>query len=206
MLGAGAIGCYTGVRLKGSDRAGVRLVLVGRSSFLSAVRQDKSLRATSNAGADTRVRLEDVVATDDARALADCEVILVCVKGTQTEAAAKQLDAALGGDSKGADKDGKRVGKLIVSMQNGVDNARIIRRIVAPRHSVVPCVVQFNCVWMPNGAHFHCSTQPPEFYIERAPKDRAAHRALGAGLAERLAKSGFRVQEVDVLRPYQYTK
>ena len=70
---------------------------------------------------------------EEAEALADCGVVLVCVKSAHTEAAAEAMLPVLSDDC------------VVVSMQNGLANPPILKRILGPR-PIVPCIVGFNVV------------------------------------------------------------
>jgi 2-dehydropantoate 2-reductase len=110
-LGAGAVGCYFGGMLA---RAGVPVTLIGRAQHIDAI-QERGLviewadrRETVQVGASTQV--------DAAR---DADIVLVCVKSPDTEAAARSLAPHV------------RPGTAIVSLQNGVDNADKLRSVLA---------------------------------------------------------------------------
>ncbi len=119
VMGAGAVGSYFGVRLA---QAGVPVTLVGRPAHVEAIAR-RGLEFTS-AGQTVLVPL---AASADLAALSDVDVVLVCVKSGDTETVADALGAVLPPHV------------LLVSMQNGVDNAwRTSARVVNP---VVPAAV-----------------------------------------------------------------
>jgi 2-dehydropantoate 2-reductase len=66
-------------------------------------------------------------------ALRKADVILLCVKSTGTEAAAKEIARSAKG------------GATVISFQNGVSNADTLRRLL-PRQSVVQAMVPYNVV------------------------------------------------------------
>lgn len=101
-MGAGAVGCYYGGMLA---RAGHEVVLVGRPAHVEAMRAGLRLQT---ARFDERV---SVRASTDPAALAGSDVVIVAVKSGDSTAAARQLAAHLGDEA------------LVLSMQNGVDNA-----------------------------------------------------------------------------------
>ena len=76
------------------------------------------------AGLVERVR---VSASTDLAAIGSADLVLFCVKSTDTEAVARQIAPILGMDA------------LVLSLQNGVDNAATIARHV--KQTVVPTVV-----------------------------------------------------------------
>ena len=119
VLGAGAVGCYFGGMLA---RAGHAVTLIGRPVHVEAIRKS-GLRFEAKTF-DERVR---VAASTEASAVKGAELVLFCVKSTDTEKAAEEMAPHLASDS------------IVVNLQNGVDNAeRIARAIGRP---VVPAVV-----------------------------------------------------------------
>ena len=108
-MGAGAVGCFFGSRLA---RAGVPVTLVARAAHAEAIARD-GLEIDSVEGAG-RVAM---TATTDVSALADCDAVLVAVKTPATEATAAHLGSVVPHDA------------LLVSLQNGVDNAWRMRRM-----------------------------------------------------------------------------
>lgn len=118
-MGAGAVGCYYGGMLA---RAGHEVVLVGRPAHVEAMRD--GLRVQT-AEFDEWV---PVIASTDPRALAGCDVVIVAVKSGDSTAAARQL------------ADHLSEGVIVLSMQNGVDNAgRLAAEL--PGIAVEPVVV-----------------------------------------------------------------
>jgi 2-dehydropantoate 2-reductase len=119
VVGAGAVGGYFGGMLA---RAGVPVVMIGRPSFVEAV-QRSGLLIDSYQFQET-VHLQ---ASTELPAAAGADVVLFCVKTTDTASVSKQLRAILRPDS------------LVVSMQNGVNNAEEIR--AASGIDALPAVV-----------------------------------------------------------------
>ncbi|QGZ59530.1 ketopantoate reductase family protein [Paraburkholderia acidiphila] len=111
VLGAGAVGCYYGGMLA---RHGHDVVFIGRPSHVAAMNQD-GLRMQSQA---FDVRLP-VRAATQIEAAASADVMLVCVKSTDTAEAARTLGQVLAPHA------------LVVSLQNGVDNAALLRAGIA---------------------------------------------------------------------------
>jgi 2-dehydropantoate 2-reductase len=106
VVGAGAVGGYFGGMLA---RAGAPAVFIGRPAFVAAVQKDGLLL-------DTTQFKERVSATAsaDLSAARDAEVVLFCVKTTDTAATSQELAKILA------------PGAIVVSMQNGADNAEQI--------------------------------------------------------------------------------
>ena len=119
LVGAGAVGCFYGAMLA---RAGQRVVLIGRAAHVEAIERD-GLRLEM-AGVVETIR---VAASTDLAAARGADLVLFCVKSTDTDAVAREIAPLLAPDA------------AIVSLQNGVENAAAIARHV--RQTVVPAVV-----------------------------------------------------------------
>ena len=120
VMGAGAVGCYYGAMLA---RAGHDVVLVARQQHVQAI-ATHGLRLQT-AQFDAQVRL---AASVDARAVQGADVVLFCVKSTDTESAGACVLPFLKADA------------LVVCLQNGVDNADRLRGVL-PMHDVAAAVV-----------------------------------------------------------------
>lgn len=119
VMGAGAVGCYYGGMLA---RAGHDITLIGRPGLVDAVRRS-GLRLQT-AAFDEHVPAQ---ASTDAAAARGSELVLVCVKSTDTDIAGQQLRPHLG------------AGTCIWSLQNGVDNAERLTALL--KRPVQPAVV-----------------------------------------------------------------
>lgn len=119
VVGAGAVGSFFGAMLA---RAGHRVVLIGRAAHVQAIGRD-GLRLDKG-GQVEAVRTE---ASTDLAAVQGADLVLFCVKSTDTETVARQLAPHLGAQT------------VVLSLQNGVENAATIARAV--RQTVVPAVV-----------------------------------------------------------------
>lgn len=111
VMGAGAVGCWFGGMLA---RAGHAVVLIGRAEHVRAI-EAEGLRLQSQVF-DERV---PVRASTEAAAVRGASLVLCCVKSTDTEAAAQAMRAHLD------------PGALVLSLQNGVDNAARLRTLLA---------------------------------------------------------------------------
>ena len=109
VYGAGAVGCFHGAKLA---EAGAPVVLIGRPAHVEAIRARGLL--FESAGRQRRIPIE---ASTDAGAVADADLVLLCVKTGDTAAAAADLGARM------------RPGALLVSLQNGVENVPLIRAV-----------------------------------------------------------------------------
>jgi 2-dehydropantoate 2-reductase len=116
VMGAGAVGCYYGAMLA---RAGHEVTLVGRESFVQAVRTGGLVLESDGSSAPVRVEV-----TTDPAAASSADLILFCVKSADTAVAGTQLAAGL------------RAACPVLSLQNGVDNperlAAVLGRPVVP--------------------------------------------------------------------------
>ncbi|WPG37357.1 2-dehydropantoate 2-reductase [Variovorax sp. EBFNA2] len=120
VMGAGAVGCYYGAMLA---RAGHAVVLIGRPSHVEAVRAN-GLRLETKTF-DEQVPLD---ASTEADAVQGADLVLFCVKSTDTESAAAQIQSHLA------------PGALVLTLQNGVDNDERVRAAL-PSHDVAAAVV-----------------------------------------------------------------
>ena len=119
VVGAGAVGGFFGAMLA---RAGHPVTLIGRAAHVQAIeRQGLQLHRAG------RVEAVRCAATTDLAAVRDADLVLFCVKSTDTEAVAREIAPMLRADA------------LVLSLQNGVDNAATIASHV--RQAVVPAVV-----------------------------------------------------------------
>jgi 2-dehydropantoate 2-reductase len=166
VLGAGSIGAYLGGRL---IAAGVATTLVGRAALADAVARD-GLRLTDYRGYDVTLPAARVPVATTPDALAGCDVVLVTVKGLDTDAAAAALAPVARPDA------------LVVSFQNGVRNAERLRAALGDR-VVLAGMVPFN-VLRRGGAHLHQGTSG-RLAVARAADGRHA------ALIDALARAGL---------------
>jgi 2-dehydropantoate 2-reductase len=106
VVGAGAVGGYFGGMFA---RAGAPVIFIGRQLFVSAVKQNGLFLDTVQF--QERVNVE---ASAELAAASGAEIILFCVKTTDTAETARELARVLAPNG------------VILSMQNGVDNAEQI--------------------------------------------------------------------------------
>lgn len=119
VMGAGAVGCYYGGMLA---RAGHSVVLIGRPQHVDAVRRAGLLLDTLSF--QEHVPLQ---ASTDARGIEGAQLVLCCVKSTDTAQAAAQMAPHLAPET------------IILSLQNGVDNAERLQTALG--REVIPAVV-----------------------------------------------------------------
>jgi len=107
VVGAGAVGGYFGGMLA---RAGAPVVMIGRTPFAAAVNANGLLLDTLHFKECVRVE-----ASDQIEAVRGADVVLFCVKTTDNAATAQAIAPLLAPNA------------IVVSMQNGVDNADQLR-------------------------------------------------------------------------------
>lgn len=116
VVGAGAIGSFYGAVLA---RAGHSVTLIGRAAHVAAIERD-GLRLDM-AGRVETVRL---AANVDLAAVHGADLVLFCVKSSDTDQVARELAPLLAADT------------VVLSLQNGVENAATIakhaQRVVVP--------------------------------------------------------------------------
>lgn len=123
VMGAGAVGCYYGGMLA---RAGHEVVMIGRPAHVEAM-QKNGLWLDTRDFAEA-VRVQAAISPDAAR---DAQLVLFCVKSSDTESAGAALAPYLGADTR------------VLSLQNGVDNAERLAAVLA--RPVFPVVVYVAC-------------------------------------------------------------
>ncbi len=119
VMGAGAVGCYYGGMLA---RAGHAVTLIARAQHVQAVLRDGLWLDTQSFQAHVPMQ-----ASTEASAVQGAQLVLVCVKSTDTDAAAALMAPHLGTDA------------LLLSLQNGVDNAERLQSLLG--RPVIPAVV-----------------------------------------------------------------
>ncbi|QKV19690.1 2-dehydropantoate 2-reductase [Oricola thermophila] len=140
IFGAGSVGCHVGGMLAA---AGLDVVLVGRPAMDRRLTQGMLLTCFDGSG--RHVPAEDFAFSTEPAALADRDVIFVCVKSAATREAGRELAKAARPDS------------VIVSLQNGISNAAELEEALAPR-TVLRAMVGFNVAQI-GGNRFHRGTE-----------------------------------------------
>ncbi|WP_298312556.1 2-dehydropantoate 2-reductase [Propionivibrio sp.] len=119
VMGAGAVGCYYGGMLA---RAGHEVTMIGRPTHVEAMRRNGLLLETQAFSLHVPVQ-----ASTDARCIKGAGLVLCCVKSTDSESAAADMARHLDPDA------------LVLSMQNGVDNAARLQALL--KQDVIATVV-----------------------------------------------------------------
>jgi 2-dehydropantoate 2-reductase len=119
VLGAGAVGCFFGGVLA---RAGKDVLLIARDNHVQAIKKNglfmECQTFQEHVTIEASSRIEDI---------ADADLILCCVKSPDTERAIREIKALIKSDT------------LILSLQNGVDNAERMSQVVP--NKVISAVV-----------------------------------------------------------------
>ncbi len=157
VMGAGAVGCYYGGMLA---RAGHPVVLIARPLHVNAIASD-GLRLQTQSF-DEHIHLQ---ATTEANAIAGADVVLLCVKSSDTEAAGRLMQPFLRADA------------LVMCLQNGVDNAERLRAVL-PGQAVSAAVV-YVATEMAGPGHVKHNGRG-ELVIEPPPAGLGVAQALGA--------------------------
>ncbi len=156
VMGAGAVGGYYGGMLA---RAGHAVTLIGRAAHVDAIRRDGLLLEAQAFCGHARVQAD----TDPAE-VRGAQLVLLCVKSTDTDAAAAAIAPHLAQDA------------CVLSLQNGVDNAERLQARLA--QEVVPAVV-YVAVEMAGPGHVRHHGRG-ELVIGRSPSSEAIVRLFAA--------------------------
>ena len=111
VMGAGAVGSYYGALLA---RAGHHVTLIARPAHVEAIAQAGGLWLHTSAGPEC-IALH---ASSEASAVRGAQWVLFCVKSTDTDSAGHAMAAHLD------------AGAVVLSLQNGVDNAERLQAIL----------------------------------------------------------------------------
>jgi 2-dehydropantoate 2-reductase len=171
VFGAGSVGCFVGGAWAA---AGVPVAFVGRERIGREI-AEHGLTLTDSSGWRTRLPPEQVDFSTRPAALAQADIIALCVKSTATATAAKEI-------ARNAKK-----GALVVSFQNGVSNLEILRSVLKTRFEAVSGMVPYNVAALGHG-RFHKGVAG-DLVAEDVPPLRALAERTGGGPARLLLSS-----------------
>jgi 2-dehydropantoate 2-reductase len=174
VIGAGAVGCYYGGLLL---KAGHEVTFIGRQPHVDAINAHGLLLETQT----FRFHLAAKAATDTS-AVASPDLVLFCVKSTDTEQAGRSLAGRL------------RPETSVLSLQNGVDNPQRLRSVTG--HPVIPAVVYVGSGMAGPGHVRHHGGG--DLVIGASPESQA--------LAQTLEAAGIRTTIADDIERTQWTK
>ena len=182
VFGAGSIGCYVGGRVLAARSAEV--IFVGRPKLQAQLAQS-GLAVQDYDGPRAAIPADRYMFATEAKALAECDVVLCCVKSQHSEEAGRELAAVL------------REGTIVVSLQNGVRNPGTLRALL-PKQKVLASIVSWNVIAVGDsgtGTTYRRATSGP-LIVETLPP----------ALSEALRAGGIPVVEHQDVAPEQWTK
>jgi 2-dehydropantoate 2-reductase len=177
VAGAGSIGCFVGGMLAASGR---RVALLARPRVIGEI-ETHGLRLTGFDRFDRRLAANQFALSENADVFADAAVVLVTVKSADTAEMAGLIAKHAPADA------------LIVSLQNGVGNAALLREKL-PGRRVLGGMVPYNVIALGEG-RFHRATSG-DIVIERD----------SVGTAEELSVPGLKVRATDDIAGVQWGK
>jgi 2-dehydropantoate 2-reductase len=179
VYGAGSIGVYLGGRLLAG---GSEVAFVGRER-MGALLREHGVVVSHYGGQRWQAAAHQVDYATDAAAAASADLVLVTVKSAATAEAGAELAAVL------------RPGVPVISFQNGVGNADVLRAAL-PNNPVLAGMVPFNVVERGPGA-FHQATAG-ELEVQRAA-------SLQPFLAD-FSRAGLPLVQHEDMLPVQWAK
>jgi 2-dehydropantoate 2-reductase len=159
VAGAGSIGCFVGGMLAAT---GHRVALLARPRVIDEIERH-GLRLTSHEGLDRTIAASQMTLSDDPAIFADASIVLVTVKSADTPDVADLIARHAPADA------------VIVSLQNGIGNASVLRRHL-PGRRVLAAMVPFNVI-SPGEGRIHRATTG-DIVIERDDADTAARLSV----------------------------
>jgi 2-dehydropantoate 2-reductase len=163
ILGAGSVGCFIGGAWAA---AGLPVTFIGRPRLAGDIREH-GLSLSDYSGWEERIGEVDFRTEPDA--LADADIIAVCVKSGATAEAAREI-ARHG-----------REGATVVSFQNGVSNVEQLERELEGSFTTVRGMVAYNVAYLGNG-RFHKGVAG-DLHAEDRAEIRNLANAVGKGPA-----------------------
>jgi 2-dehydropantoate 2-reductase len=187
IAGAGSIGCFVGGMLAAGGR---RVALLARPRVIAEI-EAGGLRPTSFEGFDQTIPRDRFALSENPHLFEDAGIVLVTVKSADTAAMADIIARHAPSDV------------VIVSLQNGVGNAAVLRARL-PGRRVLGGMVPFNVIALGNG-RFHRATSG-DIVIEQdeaataeklsvtGPDDAADRQHRGRAMGQARAQSQQRAQ------------
>jgi 2-dehydropantoate 2-reductase len=177
IAGAGSIGCFVGGMLAAAGR---RVALLARPRVIDEIEAD-GLRVTSFEGFERTIASNALTLSDDPKIFSDAGVMLVTVKSGDSAEIADVIAQHAPADA------------VIVSLQNGVGNAAVLRARL-PGRRVLAGMVPFNVIARGPG-QYHRATSG-DIVIEQDD----------AGTAEALSVPGLTLRSTDNIAGVQWGK
>ena len=161
VLGAGSIGCFVGGCWQ---VAGLDIRFIGRKGFADDIGLH-GLTVSDYSGWQRTLPPDRVDYGVDPTALADADIVALCVKSGATEDAARQI------------AEHGRTGATVISFQNGISNVDVLQRQLGGSFNLVRGMVPYNVAYLGDG-RFHKGVAGV-LYAEAGPVTRALARAIG---------------------------
>nr|HEV8012118.1 2-dehydropantoate 2-reductase [Bradyrhizobium sp.] len=177
VAGAGSIGCFVGGMLAAAGRP---VALLARPRVLREI-EDNGLRLTSLDGSERRIAPDRLTLSESPSIFTDAGVVLVTVKSADTAGMADLI-------AQHAPRHA-----VIVSLQNGVGNASLLRERL-PGRRVLAGMVPFNVIALGQG-RFHRATSG-DIVLEQDD----------AGAADRLSAPGLTLRPSGNIAGVQWGK
>jgi 2-dehydropantoate 2-reductase len=170
VMGSGGTGGYFGALLA---RAGEDVTFVARGAHLAALRA-AGLTVRSRLAGDFTVPAR---ATDDPAEAGAADLVLFCVKAYDTESAAARLRPAVGPET------------VILPVQNGIDGAERISRIVGPGHAIGGLAAVSSVIAAPGIVEHRAGPDVIQLgELDGQPSERTQH------IADALRRAGIKAQ------------
>lgn len=177
IAGAGSIGCFVGGMLAAG---GHRVSFLARARLIADIVVN-GLTVTSFEGISRHLDAAMVSVSPDPSIFGNADVILVTVKSVDTAAISDIIAQHARSDA------------IVISLQNGVGNAAVLRHAL-PGRKVLAGMVPFNVMAL-DGARFHRSTSG-DIFIERDETD----------VAKQLSVDGLVLRATDEIVGVQWGK
>jgi 2-dehydropantoate 2-reductase len=177
IAGAGSIGCFVGGMLAAGGR---RVALLARPRVIAEI-EAGGLRPTSFEGFDQIIPRDRFALSENPSIFEDAGIVLVTVKSADTAAMADIIARHAPSDV------------IIVSLQNGVGNAAVLRDRL-PGRRVLGGMVPFNVIALGNG-RFHRATSGDIVIAQDEGR-----------LAEKLSVAGLTIRPTDNIDGVQWGK
>ena len=164
ILGAGSTGCFIGGCWLA---AGLPVTFIGRQRIAADISAN-GLTVSDYSG--WQASFSDVDYRTDPDALAEADIIALCVKSGSTEDAARDI------------AEHARDGALVVSFQNGIRNFEVLARVLGDRFELARGLVSYNVAYLGHG-RFHKGVAGV-LWAENTPQLRELSAKIGRGPAE----------------------
>lgn len=170
ILGAGSVGCFIGGAWQA---AGLRVTFIGRQRIAREV-DEHGLTLTDYTGWRVHLRPRDVDYRCGPEALADADIVAVCVKSGDTEAAAREIAAHA------------RESQTVISFQNGVSNIDVLEQGLGGRFEIARGMVPYNVANL-GGGRFHKGVAGDLWADSRDATRHLADRVAGSAASLKIS-------------------